>query len=281
LFETPEAFLDPEVRRSVDVAGVERWFFGAFEGDDSGVSTCPKLCHVSEEDAAKLAANQVTLAELSDKYVVPPTSVQASVSALAFWNRAGFNMKWEFATQRGTIVGMHIGLDQVGVQSKTGTVIPNGIFCPELPRAFKGATSCSPALLEAVRKGDLKTIKTIASATALARAADFAGTLPTVSRKYLAYADMLDSSDFSDREMSIRTSGEEGLSAAVVREMVQTKNNSVTVQDETRVLDALCYSASPEELETFSRYPWILSTVTQHDEFARSLPETWSLGGSV
>lgn len=282
LFESPEDFLNPEVRWSKDVAGVERWYYGAYEGDDSGVSTCPKLCHVSEDDVKKLAGGEVTLAELSDKYVVPQLSIQASISALAFWDRAGFNMKWEFAKQRGTIVGMHVGLLQHGLStSKTSATYPNGIFCPELPRALKGATSCSPAMLEAVRKDDLKTIKTIASATALARAADFAGIIPTVSRKYLAYADMLDSTDFQDREMSIRTSGEDGLSAAVVRSMIQAKNNSVTVQEETAVLDALCYSATAEELESFARYPWFLSTVTQHDEFAHSLPRTWSVGGSV
>nr|ASM94029.1 putative RNA-dependent RNA polymerase [Barns Ness breadcrumb sponge weivirus-like virus 1] len=281
LFEEPEVFLCPEARWAKDVAGVRRWFYGAYEGDDSGASTSPKLCQVSEEDEAALLAGTITLAELGNKYHVPNPSVTASISALAFWNRAGFNMKWVFAKKRGTIVGCHLGLTETDPESKTGCVVPNGVFCPELPRALKGAVSCSPAMIEAVRKGDYKTIKTIAAAAALARASDFAGRVPTLSRKYLVYANELDSSDFVDREMSMRAVGEEGISAAKVRTSIELANGSMTVVDEKALLEALGYQASDEELEAFCQYPWQLDAVDQHDEFARSVPAKWREGGSL
>lgn len=281
LFEEPHVFLKPEVRWAVDVSGVKRWFYGVFEGDDSGVSTCPKLCQVSAEDAKALRAGEVTHAELGNKYRVPDASITASISALAFWDRAGFNMKWVFAKSRGTIVGCHIGLTETDPESKTGCVVPNGVFCPELPRALKGAVSCSPAMMEAVRKEDFKTIKTIAAGAALARASDFAGKVPTLSRKYLAYADELDSTDFNDREMSMRAVGEEGMSSAAVRVAIEAANAPVSTTEEKAFLDSLGYTATDEELERFSRYPWHLSTVDQHDEFARSLPDQWREGGSL
>ncbi|APG78093.1 RNA-dependent RNA polymerase [Beihai weivirus-like virus 3] len=281
LFDKPQIFLCPDARWADDVAGVRRWFYGVYEGDDSGASTSPKLCQVSEADVTALKEKKITLAELGNKYRVPEASVTASISALAFWDRAGFNMKWVFARKRGTMVGCHLGLTETDSESKTGCVVPNGVFCPELPRALKGAVSCSPAIIEAVRKGDYKTIKTIAAAAALGRAADFAGKVPTLSRKYLAYANELDSSDFEDREMSMRTVGEEGMSAAAVRAQIEEANGAVSAAEEKTFLEALDYTASVEELEEFCRYPWQFDAVDQHDEFACSVPAAWRDGASI
>lgn len=280
VFAEPERFLDPETRWGVDVGGVNRWLYGAWEGDDSGVSTAPKLCEVSEEDKKLFRAGQLTSAELGTKYSVPSSSIATSIAALEFWNRGGFNMKWVFPKRRGTMVGVHMAMKETGT-GHTSVVEPEGAFCPELPRALKGGTSCSVAMLKAVHENDIATVRTISSAAALARAADFAGILPTVSRKYMAYADTLDKTDFVDREMSMRVAGDDGMTAEAVRAEIAVQNSSVTVQDEEDTLRALVYDATVQELEAFCNFPWDFATLDQHDQFADSLPATWAVGGSI
>lgn len=281
LFKEPERLLDPATRWVTDVAGVSRWFYGVYEGDDSGVSTCPKLCQVTPEDVKEYEAGTLTLRELGDKYCVPDASVTASIQALAFWDRAGFNMKFVFAKKRGTIVGCHIGLTATDITSKTGSVVPNGVFCPELPRALKGAVSCSPSMLEAVRDCVPQKIVTTMAASALARASDFAGRIPTLSRKYLQFANELDITDFEDREMSMRCIGEDGLSAANVRISIEAANGAMSNADEQAIMEALDYTATDDELQAFSLYPWDMETLDHFDAFARSVPAKWRAGGSV
>jgi len=297
LFESPQVFLRPEARWAKDVAGVRRWFYGMFEGDDSGVSTSPKLCNVSADDAKAFRDGKVKARELGDKYRVPDGSIAASISALAFWDRAGFNMKWEFARKRGTIVGCHIGLTETDPGSKTGCVVPTGVFCPELPRALKGAVSCSPAIIQALKdcvnvedpeRGcsheDFHTLMRIVSAFSLARAADFAGKIPTVSNKYLTYANRLPHikrSNFEDREMSIRATGAEGASADDVRDLIMARNGAVTAADEKAFLEALDYTATDNELQFFNETMWDIHSLDRHDDFGRSIPTRWRVGGSI
>jgi hypothetical protein len=298
LFESPQVYLRPEARWAKDVAGVRRWFYGVFEGDDSGISTSPKLCDVSADDVKAFRDGKVNARELGDKYCVPDGSIAASISALAFWDRAGFNMKWEFAKKRGTIVGCHIGLTETDPGSKTGCVVPTGVFCPELPRALKGAVSCSPAIIQALKNcasvedpsqgsnlKDFRDLMQIVCAFALSRAADFAGKIPTVSKKYLEYANRVpyvkEEHDFEDREMSIRATGAEGASSTDVRDMIMARNGAVTVADEQAFLEALDYTATDKEIQFFNETMWDIHCLDRHDDFGRSIPTRWRVGGSI
>jgi hypothetical protein len=278
VFDSPSRFLDPKARVGTDVSGEERWFFGAWEGDDSGVQTSPKLVMVTDEDRGALRNGTKTYDDLTDAgRLVTTKVVETSAKALDFWDRAGFNMVFIFAKQRATIVGMHVHLDS----DDQGNTAPSGLYCPELPRGIGKNLSCSPAALHMVRDGCLKGFRRIAAAANLARAADYAGILPTVSRKYKEYADRLDAGDYDDREMSMHISGEEGLSATGIRDEIDLRNSKVSPDDEKETMDKLCYCASEDELAQFNGYLWDLDTVTDHDGYSRSLPASWKAGGSV
>jgi hypothetical protein len=176
-------------------------------------------------------------------------------------------MKWVFATTRATFVGVHMAIGKEGY--------PTGLWSPELPRALKSGVSTSRAALDAVEKGDVAMMKQVASATALSRAADFAGILPTVSKKYLDYAESLAKHDFQDREMSMRTNGEDGISAVGVRNLVRERNAEVTIQEELAAMKELGYDCSTDELTNFINYPWSFDKIPDHDMFRESLPAKW------
>jgi len=244
IFVQPERYLDPSVRWGKDLTGVQRWWNGCFEGDDS-------LCTLS-----------------------PPMVDGDSLSKIFmdFWRDAGFNMKIVFCKSRATFCGWHVGCDDGAL---------NQHRCPELPRALANSgVSVSPAAIQAYWDGNTRVIKTLAAASALARAADFSGILPTVSRKYLAYANSCSMSNFSDREMSMRVCGEEGMGANQIRAMIEERNLPITPQEEMVTMKGLGYDASHDELLTFSEYVWDLepATLLAYEEFKASLPAAWRVG---
>jgi hypothetical protein len=277
VFEEPERFLDPNVRVGKDVAGVQRWFFGGFEGDDSGIQTAPRMVFLHDEDRAALREGTKTCLDFADKERnVTETVVKASWESLDFWERAGFNMKFVFASKRATMVGMHLELS-----NENGSTEPTGFFCPELPRGIAKNVSCSPAALQAVDAGNLREVKKIAAATNLAKAADYSGILPSVSRKYKEYADRLDQSNYADREMAMHIEGDEGLTAAVVRDSIDIANSLVTPADEQENLRKMSYDVLEGELEKFDCYLWDFSNLDDHAGYCESLPLSWRIGGSV
>jgi hypothetical protein len=276
-FEEPWRFLDPEIKTGRDVAGVDRWFFGAFEGDDSGVSTSPKMISVSAEDRQALRDGSKAYKDLANEaWLVSPQVVQVSAAMLDFWERGGFNMKLVFPQRRATMVGYHIEL-----HNANGSTAPTGLCCPELPRGVAKNYTTSAAMREAVRNGDIKTIKRIAAAANLAKAADYAGILPTVSRKYKEYADTLESGDYDDREMAMHIGGVETMSAEDVRDKIDLQNASVSANDEDRTLRRLVYGATDDELTAYRKYPWHFEVLGDFDGYFRSLPKAWRIGGSV
>jgi len=241
IFQEPERFLDPSVRTGRDLAGIMRWWNGCFEGDDSLCTLKPPML---KDD------------ELSEKF-------------LAFWSAAGFNMKIVFCDTRATFCGWHIGC--------TGGEI-NEFRCPELPRALANSgVSVSSVGIQAAKDVNRKVVNTLAAASALARAADFAGILPSVSEKYLEFAESCSTSNFQDREMSMRTYGEDGFSANAVREMIKERNLTVTPQDEMKTLKALGVEASDGEIATFKEYTWCLDpqVLVDYGSFRESLPANW------
>jgi hypothetical protein len=241
VFEQPERFLDPSVRTGKDLTGQSRWWNGCFEGDDS-------LC------------------------TMKPPMVQGdrlSGIFLDFWRDAGFNMKIVFCTTRATFVGWHIGCTDGEL---------NDHRCPELPRALANSgVSVSSEGVEAGREGKLSTVKVLAAASALARASDFSGILPSVSAKYLAFAEDCTTSNFEDREMSMRSFGEAGFKADDVRERIRSRNLEVTPDQELETLAALGCPATHDEILTFTEYVWSLepATLVEYGSFRESLPPSW------
>lgn len=246
VFREPERFLDVTVRRGVDLTGTQRWWNGCFEGDDS-------LCSM-----------------------LPPMKEGDSLSKLflAFWKGGGFNMKIVFCDKRATFVGWHLGCT-------SGEL--NHFRCPELPRALANSgVSVSTGAIEAAKKGCRKTAEELAAASSLARAADFSGILPSISGKYLGYAEGLlkerkGAWQLKDREMSIRAYGEDGYAAQDVRDLIKDRNVGVSPQEEMEVMNALGYNATDDEIATFMEYEWSMDVdvLQNYDAFRASLPPTW------
>lgn len=269
LCKDPRDMLAPAKRWTVDVAGQNRWVFMACEGDDSGGGTSPKLPQLLDEEFAEandkgLSVNLVQ--RIAMRTGTLEKSAECMVLALQFWDRAGFNMKIFCREKTALFVGVQLAVTPDG---------PTGDWCPELARALKGNVACGARVLEAVKKGDLTTVKEIAAATALARAADFAGKVPSVSRKYLEYADSLSKRDYTEDEMSYRCCGELGMTTSAVRKEVEIKNGACSEAAQTALLAALGLSASDEELSRFESYPWSFGSLDDHDAFAAAMPRAW------
>lgn len=243
VFDKPEIFLDPNVRRGKDVMGNMRWFNGCFEGDDSLVVTSPRL---------------VEGTPIADK-------------VLEYWEKAGFNMKIIFVTNRATFVGWHIS-------ARNGVPTP-GMMSPELPRALKTNVSCSPSVKQAALAGDAPAAKQIAAAAALARASDFAGLLPSVSVKYQRYAQTLvsDMSTQRDRELSMRVEGHDSdeVDFASVMDLIDRRNLGADPAAEQTMLEALGFPASSEELHRFMCYQWDWESLDDYAGFVASVPPAW------
>jgi len=241
VFKQPERYLDVKVRYGEDLTGVRRWWNGMFEGDDSLCSMTPPMCE--GDDLSRIF--------------------------LKFWEDAGFNMKIVFCENRATFVGWHIGCTNGDL---------NRYRCPELPRALANSgVSVSTQAIDVAKSANRKQANVLAAASALARASDFSGILPTVSEKYLEYAESLTRSDFEDREMSIRAYGEDGHGANEVRAQIRANNITVTIQDELETMKALGYDATYDEMRTFTEYIWSMEphVLQDYEAFRESLPPSW------
>lgn len=240
IFKEPERFLDPSVRWGEDVTGLKRWWNGCFEGDDSWCGLKPKM---KAGDG------------LSKEFE-------------AWWTRQGFRMKIVYVDKRATFCGYWIGCNDGE---------PSSFACPEIDRALKNAgVSTSPGARAAARDGDLNAAKDLAAAAAMARAADFAGLVPSLSRKYFEYAKAVKRSrDITDREMSMRVTGEEGHTFNEIEASIEAQNSLVTPYEERMNLHLVCSEAKPEEIDAFVLYPWEFERVTDYDAFKASLPVRW------
>lgn len=240
IFKQPERFLDPSVRNSEDETGHNRWWNGCFEGDDSLCAMSPPM--LKDDDMDKIF--------------------------LGWWDRQGFNMKIIYADCRATFCGYHIAC-------KSGE--PTGFAAPEIARALVGSgVSCSSTIIQAAKDGDIKTVKDIAAAGAIARAADFAGLFPTISRKFHRYAqDIKVSRDVSDREMSMRVMGEEGYTFSDIEKAIEDQNLAITPTMEAANLEALQCAATWGELDIFTVQAWTFESIGDYESHWASLPQSW------
>jgi hypothetical protein len=242
IFEMPETFLDPEVRYGRDHSGIHRWLASAFEGDDSFLSTTPKI---GEND-------------------------ELYVSLLQRWERLGFNMKIFIRGDRGLFTGYYHALDNDG---------PTGVFMPEIDRCFaRAGVSCSPTMIKCFKDKDRKGCQQISRAAALSRAYEFAGLSPTISTKYMRYYENLSVKTMVDRDLQMRTCGGDAeFSEPEIVAEINLKNGAAMSFDSSELdrLAAVGFPCTAEELCRFSLQMWDYDLLRDWDGFRASLPVSW------
>ena len=238
LTKNPEKAISPTATNFLDFWGQTITLRRAFEGDDSGLTISPPM--TDEQDPR-------------------------FVYALEFWHRAGFNMKIFLRSQVGLFVGAEVGLDEYG---------PTGEYAPEVARTFqKAGISCSSTtkqLVKAGADGDAGLDATRRS-LALAKAYDFAGIIPSISRKYLSCAQ---GAVEMDHELQMRT-GEDSVGG--ILELIENANAVVSPEEEDALLVKLGRSITQAERDAFEAYHWGWSKgeTMSPDAFAASIPEMW------
>jgi hypothetical protein len=188
---------------------------------------------------------------------------------LSFWHAGGFDMKIVFCDTRATVVGWHIACNDGEITD---------VMCPELPRAMSNSgVGVSPGTVEAAKRGNMRQIKDVAKASAIARAGDFAGILPTVSNKYLEFARSLGLHEVHDREMSYRVYGEDGHGSTEIETEIIAANLQVTPTEELVTMRILGYDATAQELDRFVTRVWSLEpeVLLDFEGFRSSLPPSW------
>lgn len=242
IFEKPEIFLDPDVRYGNDHTGTLRWIASAFEGDDSILSTTPRI------------------EEKSELYV----------SLMQRWERLGFNMKIFIREKRALFTGYYMALDNDG---------PTGVLMPEVDRCFaRAGISCSPSMIEYFKKEDRAGCQSVSRAAALSRAYEFAGCSPTISTKYLRYYESLTVKTNVDRDLQMRTCGGDAeFSEPDIVAEINLKNGAAMTFDssERDRLAAVGFECTEEELSQFSLRMWEYDLLKDWEGFRESLPKSW------
>jgi hypothetical protein len=243
LCHNSEKAICPTATNFLDFWGQTITIRRAFEGDDSGLTISPSM--VDESDPR-------------------------FVYALEFWRRAGFNMKIFLRSNDdgcgvGLFVGTEVVLDEFG---------PTGEYAPEIARTFqKAGVSCSATAKRLVKEGATGdgVLDNLRSCLALAKAYDFAGIVPSISRKYASCAQ---STTVMDHELCMRT-GEDSVQG--ILDLIENANAVVSPKEEDALLVKLGRGISQAERDAFEAYCWDCDSkaVTQWDEFARSLPSAW------
>jgi hypothetical protein len=210
-------------------------------------------------------------------YVLPGSEFEAKF--LAWWTRLGFNMELIIMGRpgpvRATFAGYNLSIDSSGTLT--------GYFCPEVPRAFRNrGISVSSYGKESFHEADGAKARRVAIAAMSCAAVEFAGIFPTISRKYLEYAEYLGCDDVTEvqggqevRDMSFFMCGYAGASSAAAAALAAELNLQVNPLEEHAALLALGYGANELELDVFRSYVWDWDNLQDHEGFAASLPITW------
>lgn len=242
IFKTPEIFLDPDVRYGEDHSGIWRWLASGFEGDDSILSTTPKI---KESD-------------------------EIYVSILQRWERLGFNMKIFLRSTRALFTGYYLALDNSG---------PTGVMMPEVDRCFaRAGISCSPKMIEYFKAKNRAGCISVSRAAALSRAYEFAGLSPTISSKYLRYYESLGGNTHIDRDLMMRTTGATtDFSEPEILSEINVKNGEALSFDQSELdrLEATGFACTHDELVAFSTKIWDYDLLKDWEGFRESLPSSW------
>lgn len=162
-------------------------------------------------------------------------------------------------------VGTELALDEYG---------PTGQYAPEIPRTFhKAGISCSSTAKQHVKKGadGNEGLDNLRSCLALAKAYDFAGIVPSISKKYMSCTQ---TNTEIDHELCMRT-GESSISSIV--ELINNANATVTPEEEDALLRNLGRDISQVERDSFEAFcwDWQREASTSYGEFYNSLPMKW------
>jgi hypothetical protein len=243
LSSNTEKAICPSATNFLDFWGQTITIRRGFEGDDSGLTISPPI---SDENDPRF------------------------VYALEFWRRAGFNMKiFLRSTGCGSGVGLFVGtevvLDEFG---------PTGEYAPEIPRTFqKAGISCSSTAKRLVKGGATGDgeLDNLRSCLALAKAYDFAGIVPSISRKYSLCAQNITE---MDHELRMRT-GEDSVEG--ILDLIQNANAVVSPEEENALLVKLGRDITQVERDAFEAYCWDcdMKATTSYGEFSNSLPAKW------
>ena len=243
VFKEPWLYINPEFRVAEDVTGLKRLLASVFEGDDSFLSTSPKI----------------------------KAGDDLHTAILAFWYRMGFKMKIEMRTTRALFVGYYIGFDERGPTFDRDT--QKYMMIPEVDRAFgRSGVGCSPAIIDAYKRDDRDSCKKLSGAAAVARAYEFAGLCPTISFKYLRYADAFGWNGELTHDLRMRTHMETGTE---IYQEIHFLNSLCWAEDEDEILIVTGFPASPEERNKFEDYSWHYSQLCDWKAFRESLPVSW------
>lgn len=242
IFETPEIFLDPDVRYGRDHTGVMRWLGSGFEGDDSVLSTTPEI----------------------------KSGDELYVAIIQRWERLGFNMKIFLRDTRALFTGYYMALDRSG---------PTGIMMPEVDRCFaRAGISCSPTMIKHFKDENRAGCQAVSRAAALSRAYEFAGWSPTISQKYLRYYESLNVATHVDRDLQMRTTGAtEEFSEPDIVVDINVRNGAATslAVSELDRLAATGFGCTQDELLAFSTKLWDYDLLKDWEGFRDSLPASW------
>lgn len=242
VFAEPDKSLNVEARCGKDVVGQNRHWAGVFEGDDDSLGALRPPMRQGDDLSREFEAT---------------------------WKRCGFNMKIVYCTTRATFVGWNIAVDADGIGK---------CFAPELPRSFVNAgVSVSGGAKTAVKKGDVAALRKLAKASYVARAREFAGLLPSASRKFADYTRYLCPADVQDDEMSLRVTSGRGATSCKLLEETDGMNLSVDPEEEQECLRALGYPTSDAEMLTFTSKLWRMDEgeLRDYERFRESLPALW------
>jgi hypothetical protein len=179
----------------------------------------------------------------------------------AFWDRQGFNMKIVYVTNMLTFAGVLLGC-------KDG--IPTGRWIPDVRRCLAGGCYSYSAL----SKSPMVNVKQLIYSNAVARAAEYAGLLPRVSRKFVELAQSTGIKDSNDDEMSLRARGERGYRGSELLETIEEQNGNVTPEEEDAILTELGLEVSGSEWDRFTSHDWS-GGWDDHEAFRATVPTSW------
>jgi len=237
IFADPELFCNNNCRNGTDVLGEDRWLASAFEGDDSALSTSPKIERKSPLE----------------------------VSILQFWQRMGFNMK---IFQRDTVMeftGWRVAVDDHG---------PTETMMPDIARCMgRAGVSCSAWMLEQFKLNNVYGCNSVRKAAALARAYEYAGILPEVSKKYLQFAKEINAKAHIDRDFEMRVDSQ--VDETNLEATIQVLNAEMSIDAQLERLRKCGFDTTEEEYFEFTFRNWTVEQLGDWEGFDSSLPKSW------
>ena len=145
------------------------------------------------------------------------------------------------------------------------------MMCPDIQKMFtRSGTACSPAITKAFNEDDRAAVLRLAGSAAIARAYQFAGSVPTISEKFLNFAEECQWDVDFELEMKVGATVDD---KGEFVDHIRLLNGTCTNEDQ--VLKATGFEATVTEKNAFQDYVWFYDTLCFWADFRGSLPKTW------